>query len=212
MIVRIINNKGYLKRIGKFPSIKLGCQIWFESPIEHDYIHLLEVDNKVVFYEGQSVRILYTLNGRKHSYTPDFLVKRSNVIQVVEVKPESKVSSGRNQNIFQIACRVCREKGWEFLIVTDTMIRRQPKLDNLKALWKYARTPINYSKYQLYCQEFFSAKEEIALGRLFDHFASRGVPQQVVYGLLYWGILEVDLMKPVDGDSAICLSKTMSAS
>lgn len=207
MVVRKINNKGNLKRIGKFPSIKVGSQVWFESPLERDYIHLLEADSAVIFYEAQSIRINYTLDGRKHFYTPDFFVKRSNGIKIIEVKPESKVSKESNQFIFQIAYRVCCDKGWEFLVVTDTLIRRQPKLDNLKSLWKYARIPINSHKYQLYCQEFFQARSEIALGMLFDLFALKGVSKEVVYGLLYWGIIEIDLMQPLNKESVIRLPK-----
>jgi hypothetical protein len=208
MVVRAINNLGGMKRIGKFPSIKLGRLVWWESPLESDYIHLLEPDSAVTFYKEQPLRIRYTFRGKEHFYTPDFLVQIGSKIKIVEVKPEKKAFDEKYQELFRIAAQACCQKGYEFVVVTDTMIRAQPKLDNIKVLWRYARTPLHPTHYILHCKEIFSRKSEIALGELFEIFITKQVSKRVIYGLLYWGLLEIDLLKPINGDSKICLLRT----
>ena len=42
MSVRKIINKGNRKVIGRFPSLKLKRNVWWESQLERDYIYILE--------------------------------------------------------------------------------------------------------------------------------------------------------------------------
>lgn len=208
MVVRRITNHGYLKRIGKFPSLKIGRMVWWESPLERDYIHLLEADGSVSFYQEQPLRIRFILDGKEYFYTPDFLVKRPPVIQIVEVKPEKKIHSEENQRRFRAATKACCQRGYQFVVATDTMIRVQPRLDNIKSFWKYSRTPLDSPRYHIYCQEFFARRSEIAFEELLQLFTSKGISKRVVYALLYWGFLRVDLMRQVDNDSLVSLPMT----
>ena len=90
MAVRKISNKGTKKVIGKFASLKMKRVIWWESQLERDYIYLLEFDPDVASYDEQPLRIEYYLNGKKHRYTPDFLVRKGNKRIIVEVKQEEE--------------------------------------------------------------------------------------------------------------------------
>jgi hypothetical protein len=207
MAVRRITNNGFQKRIGKFPSLKMGRMVWWESPVERDYIHLLEPDGTVSFYKEQPLKIHFILDGKEYFYTPDFLVRRAGKIQIVEVKPEKKIHCEENQRRFRAASKACSQCGYEFIIATDVVIRVQPRLDNIKLFRKYYRTPLNCPLYNLYCQEFFSRKSELAAGELLPLFTSRGVSERVFYALLYWGVLRVDLMKTFSKDSVISLSE-----
>ena len=63
MRVRRITNGGR-KVIGKFPSIKNGGMVWWESQIERDYFYLLEFDSDVIIYWAQPLKIRYYLDGR----------------------------------------------------------------------------------------------------------------------------------------------------
>jgi hypothetical protein len=114
---------------------------WYESHLKRDYIYLLEIDSDVIAYRSQPFKIQYFYKGKEKSYTPDFAVKRTDRRQIVEIKPQNKVSSEKNQVLFsQIAPR-CSEKGWEFIVVTDKTIRVKPKLNNIKTLYYYAKVP-----------------------------------------------------------------------
>lgn len=179
--------------------------MWADSPLEHDYIHLLEPDSEVSYYEGQPLKICYTLTGEKRvrTYTPDFLVKRGDKIQIVEVKLKKNTLDERIQLLFRIATRACLLKGCEFVVATEETIRLQPRLDNLKTCWRYASTPVSPPRYRFYCREFFSSEAVAPLGEVIRYFESKNVSRRVVYALLYWGVLAVNFMKPLDRDSLV---------
>ncbi|HEX8138918.1 MAG TPA: TnsA endonuclease N-terminal domain-containing protein [Pyrinomonadaceae bacterium] len=203
MSVRKITNKGGKKVIGKFPSIKMGRLIGWESQIERDYIYLLEFDPAIVSYAEQPLRISYHLDGKERHYTPDFLVKRADKSLIVEVKPEDEAQKEENQCFFRIASAICARDNYDFVLITDSMIRVQPRLDNIKLLTKYQRTPINDPHYQIICYELFAKSREVYLGELMQFFASRNMDKQVVFSLLYWGVLAVNLMQPIDAKIAV---------
>lgn len=202
--VRKVTNNS-LKSIYLFPSVKMGRQVWADGPLEHDYIHLLEPDSEVSSYRGQPLRIRYQLKGerRPRIYTPDFMVVRGGRIQIVEVKLEADAKKEKYQRIFRIARFACRRQGYEFVVVTETTIRKQPLLNNLKTFWRYARTPIETARYTRCCREFFLTRMEASLVELMQFFEAKQLKSQAAYSLLYWGILATDLMKPVGPDSII---------
>lgn len=204
MPVRKITNNS-VKSIYLFPSLKMGMQVWADGPLEYDYIHLLEADSEVKSYEGQPLRIQYRLKGerRLRTYTPDFMVVRGGRIQIVEVKLEADAKKEERQHIFRIARCACRRQGYEFIVVTETTIRRQPRLNNLKTFWRYARTPIDTARYKHCCREFFRLKAEASLIEIMRFFEARQLTREAAYSLLYWGILATDLMKPVGPESII---------
>jgi TnsA endonuclease N terminal len=203
MAVRKITNKGCKKIIGKFPSLKMGRLIWWESQIERDYIYLLELDPAVISYEEQPIRISYHLSGKKRHYTPDFLVRKADRNLIVEVKREEEALKEENQRLFNIVGAICARDGYEFIVVTDKMIRVQPRLYNIKLLTRYQRTPIHDPHYQIVCYELFSKKPKASLSEVIRFFASRGIGKQVIFSLLYWGVLAVDLMQSIEVESVV---------
>jgi hypothetical protein len=205
---RKITNNGGGKNIGKFPSLKLGRIVWWESLLERDFIYLLEFDGAVLSYAEQPFRIRYTLNGKRHSYTPDFLVNRKNKRQIVEVKLRKKAGKEHYVILFRIIAAVCRNEGYEFVVATECDIRVQPRLDNIKLLWRYAKTPI-HSHHHLLCREYFktaSASISIRLADLISFFNSKGIGKDAVYAMLYRGLIWTDLKVPLEETSAIRLS------
>jgi hypothetical protein len=207
MSVRKITNKGGKKVIGKFPSLKMGRLVCWESQIERDYIYLLEFDPAVISYAEQPLRISYHLDGKERYYTPDFLVKRADKSIIVEVKPEEDAQEEVNQRLFHIASAICGRDNYEFVLITDTMIRVQPRLDNIKLLTRYQRIPINDPHYQIVCCELFSKLSEVSLREVMQFYASRSLGKQVVFSLLYWGVLAVDLMQPIGAESIVHLPR-----
>jgi hypothetical protein len=203
MGVRKITNKGGRKVIGKFPSLKMQRLICWESQIERDYIYLLEFDPAVSSYAEQPLRISYYRDARERHYTPDFLVKKLDKNLIVEVKQEVEARKEENQRLFRIASAVCAHNNYEFVLVTDTMIRVQPRLDNVKLLTRYQRVPIHDPQYQIICYELFAKCSEVCFGEVTQFFASRNIGQQVAFSLLYWGILVVDLMQQITAESLV---------
>jgi hypothetical protein len=187
--------------------VKTGRIAWFESLVERDYMYLLDFDPQVSYWHEQPFKIRYVLDRKTHYYTPDFEVHRGAKKKVVEVKTQPQVDSGKFDPIFRAATSACADDGYEYVIATDKMIRQQPKLDNIKKLWKYARTPI-LPQHQLLAAEFFQVNkvEEVELGDLLTFFKSKNVSLQVIYAMLFWGILAFDLMQPLDEFTSIKLT------
>lgn len=204
MPVRKIPRFGAQKNIGKFASVKTGLIAWYESLLERDKMYLLDFDPQVTFWHEQPFKIRYAVDGKTHYYTPDLEVHRGTKKQVVEVKSQEQVDSGKFDALFRLATSICADEGYEYVVVTDLMIRQQPKLNNITKLWKYARTPI-LPQHQVLCAEFFQASEveEVELGDLLGFFKSKNVAAQVVYAMMFWGVLTFDLTLSLDEFTSI---------
>lgn len=202
MGVRKITNKGSKKVIGKFASHKLQTSVWWESQIERDFISLLEIDPEVSFYQEQPFHIAYKVAGLEHSYTPDFYVERGHRKQVIEVKPAHEVVKAENARLFRIIRTICAEQNREFSVVTETMIRVQPRLSNIKMLYRYAKVPLEPQDV-VCCQEFLALHPKARLSDLSRHLTSRNIAGQVLYALIYHGLLKVDFSQLINSDSLV---------
>ena len=206
MPIRKIPRFGAQKNIGKFSSVKTRRVAWFESLLERDYMYLLDYELAISYWVEQPLKIRFRDNGRTCSYTPDFEVHRQSKKQIIEVKTKNQVDSGNWDALFSTATFICEQEGYEFTVVTDEFIRQQPRLDNVKTLWKYARTPIR-ARHQILCIEFFREKQvaEIELSELIQFFKVQHVPVQTIYALLFWSVLNLDITQPLNIDSSIKL-------
>jgi hypothetical protein len=195
--------------MGRFPSIKMRASVWWESPLERDYIFLLEIDPFVTRFREQPFRIYYQLGTTSHHYTPDFLVARGIRTQIVEVKTKEEAETEQNLRIFRAVALVCGQSGYEFVVVTDADIRVQPRLQNVQVLWRYARTRF-LPQHQIYCNQALRSGP-IPLGELTRFFDSKRVGRAVVYSLIYWGVLNVDLMRPLNHATIVSLPAATAA-
>lgn len=209
-VVRKITNKGTKKCIGQFPSIKIGRNVWYESTIERDFIYLIEFDPDVIRYKEQPFRVKYMYGGKLHTYVPDFFLQRRSKFQVVENKPEEIANSEANKFRYRLLKSIFREQGFDFIVATDTQIRIKPLLENVKVFWRYSRTRI-HPLHQIRCQEYLSGRLEVSIQDLADALSSHGVTLQVVYALLYWGVLSTDMHRLVDPDAVVRFSSTSVA-
>jgi hypothetical protein len=135
--VRKVSNRGG-NIIGKFPSVKMGKMIAFESTIELDYLHFVDQDAEVTFIEEQPLSIEYEYKDKKRHYTPDFHVIQGGVNYLIECKPTERTEDPENVLKFEQGNKYCDERGWLFQVVTDTDLRSGYILNNLKILRRYA--------------------------------------------------------------------------
>ncbi|MCP4535776.1 MAG: hypothetical protein GY832_01355 [Chloroflexi bacterium] len=138
MPVRQVSNRGG-NVIGKFPSIKMGRMIAFESLLERDFVYLLDYDPAVEWFEEQPVTIEYVSEDKVLSYTPDFHLIEGQRNVLIECKPDQFVDTEENRPKFAAARAWCAHQGWEFRIVTDQQVRAGFRLQNVKLLTRYAR-------------------------------------------------------------------------
>lgn len=181
--------------------------IWYESLTERDYMYLLEIDSDVLSYSSQPLKIIYTLDNRQRHYTPDFLVERHRQKQIIEIKPARQLNSEKNTKLFQCIDPIIQEKGWEFLVITDEMIRQGSLLNNIKLLYRYALVPLNL-QILMTAHQYFLNKPPIALKTAEEDLKSKGIFREVLLKLLFVGFLDTNLRLTIGDNSKIGLSLT----
>lgn len=142
MPVRKVSNRGG-NIVGRFPSLKMGRMIAFESLLERDFIYLLDYDVRVERFEEQPLTIEYQHEGDLRHYTPDFQLLEAGQCVLVECKPEDFVDTEENRRKFVAARAWCEERSWEFRVVTEQEVRAGCRLPNIKHLTPYARLTID---------------------------------------------------------------------
>jgi len=190
--MRKIRNTGSSKIIGKFPSEKSGQMVEYESQLERDFIYLLENDPKVAYYTHQPLRLNFTLHGKKRVYTPDYLVLMDTAEKhIKEVKPEKKVP--RYAEKFKAVKQILKEDGYNFSVVTEKFIRKEPRLSNVKFLQRYCRVGISQEVVQATENFFAQAAEPVLLDDAITITASLGVLTAEFYAMMYRGIIGFDV-------------------
>lgn len=202
MTFRKIHNAGRRINLCKFPSIKMRCNIWTESILERDCAVTFECDHNVIRYVGQGARISYELDGRRRSYTADFVVHRNaGRPQIVEVKLRRFITPWFEQ-LFRIITPICNSAGYDFLVLTELEIRIEPFLSNIKRQLYYSRTPIHPQHYLL-CDEFFRTNGQSTLGHLVDFFAAQNCDRSIVFALMHRGVISTDHSVPLTMNSPV---------
>ncbi len=203
---RKITNTKTKKNIGRFFSLKMHSGIWYESLLERDYMYLLEIDPDVLSYCSQPLKIAYKLEDKKFKYTPDFFVERNQKKQIVEIKPKKLVNSEKNTKLFQCIDLICQSHKWEFLVITDEMIRKEPLLSNIKLLYRYALVNLT-PQATITCHEYFQNQSLISLQKAEENLSKKGIFRDSLFKLIFTGFLSTDLTIPIGNDSLISLTK-----
>jgi len=142
MPVRKVSHRGG-NAIGRFPSIKMGRMIAFESLLERDFIYLLDFDPSVEWFEEQPLTIEYMHETKPQHYTPDFRLFEAGQHVLIECKPECLVDTDENRRKFTAAQDWCDKRGWEIRTVTDRQVRSGYRLQNVRLLTQYARQSVD---------------------------------------------------------------------
>lgn len=143
MPVRTPSNRYGKNVVGKFPSLKLGRMVCFESRLERDQIYLMEYDPEVASYEEQPLVIEYTVDDQRYKYFPDFkVVTAQGQHLLLECKPEKFVGTDKNQRKIAAARSWCARYDWEFRLITEQETRTGFRLANVMFLWQFARHSI----------------------------------------------------------------------
>lgn len=205
--MRVRKNRGETTRfIGKFPSVKLNRIVLWRSQLERDYLYLLEFDPDVLYYQERPFQI-DSVDNRLHNHTPDFLVERTNKRQIIDVRPEKNLAGEESAVSYRSLVSICYEKGYEFVIVTDAMIRAQPRLDNIKLLWRYARTPLT-TQQQILCYSFMKKTRQASFAVVTQLYETNGMGKEIVYALMYNGMLAFDITQTISSGTALSLPRT----
>ena len=93
--------------------------------------------------------------------------------------------------------------------MTEETIRVQPRLDNIKLLYKYARIALPASMYTN-CLDYFQKVKVSTILETATSLKEKGVTQSSLLKLLWTGFLLTDLMQPISPQSSVQLSPSTS--
>jgi hypothetical protein len=199
----VLRSTGGIVR-GKFPSRKTGRMAHYEGLLELDALYLFETSPLIASYTEQPVRIYYPDGARLRRYTPDFHLTLADGQEVlIEVKPAANAAHpDTRHSLSQIGAHFSRT-GQAFELLTDTVIRIEPRLSNLKIIYHEAAR----IRPKL-------LKGEVALRRLAASFPMEIHKAQVAlaaysldpYSLLIAGQLVCDLSMPMNANTLLNLN------
>jgi hypothetical protein len=185
--------------VSKFPSLKMGRMVPATTALACDLLYLLEFDREVESYR-EDPDYYYCHGADRIRF--DFIVRRARKTQLALVL-RAKDTPFDERLQYRVG-QSCRSEGLEFVVYDERFIRAQPRLYNIKLLFKYARLPIE-PDHQIACFSFFQNSPETTLGALLGHFASEGLDPILVYTLIYHGFVFFDLMQLLDSQTVLRL-------
>jgi hypothetical protein len=211
--------KNHLFVTGAFSSRKNAEMRGFESPLEKEYMLLLEFDNSVASFEEQPLTI--PIPGVARGYTPDFVVhyhaahitQEQQRSKLVEVKSSDDLrrNAEKYAKKFELATGFANERGWDFAIVTEKNIRT-PRLENLKFLREYRNIlPLPEQRHRI--TEIVGGRNvgirvEELLNQLGTEEYERLSLLPTIWHMVVVGELNVDLDSPLRNDALLSVIET----
>lgn len=197
---KIRNHFGKPSIIGMLPSLKMNEMIKWESLLERDCAMLLEASRAVKAFWSQPFTFEYWDGQRYRIYTPDFLVELPGNKALVEVKPMAKLEKYASR--YKSISEECSKNDLPFVVLTEKQIRVQPKLDNIKLLYRFAWTQVTLDE-GLACRKIFQENPVVSLGAFQALLAKRGLRQELAYYLMYRQEIDFDVNLPITKESIL---------
>ena len=193
-----------------------GVRLPYESGLERDLLHLFSLDDSIHEVMGQPTTISFEdpKTGKARRYTPDFLVRRTGdgpEWTLYEVKYRSQLWKDFFTDLkpkFLAARRLCRERGWEFRIMTEVEIRDGPRADNLAFLRRYKDVPCDPSIEECLAATLATIgpctpQALLAATYQWDGNKARAIPH--LWRMVREGRIHFDLSKPLTMASTISI-------
>jgi len=180
-----------------------GEAIAYESTLERDFLQRMDFNRSVVTVVSQPVKLEFVArNGRKYSYTPDFLVhhslRSSRRPMLIEVKPEEEWRENWREWLpkWKAAWRFAAERGWCFHISDESRIRGVA-LQNIQYLERFKRADyldVDLDAVVRTVAEMGIAPFQYLLARHFSGFEAMGASH--LFHLIATRQLDCDIREP----------------
>ena len=189
----------------KYPSKKNGRMIHAESPLERDAVFFFEASHHVLRYREQPTTIYYPDGARLRRHTPDFeLVMDTGEILYIEIKHSNSLTHEKVRHKLSCIERHFRASGINYLVLTEEVIRQEPRLSNLRKIcagmqriWPTADA-IQNALSQIY--QHFPTTLQQANELLAKHHLN-------VFSLFVTGELSLDLTNPITPETNVNITK-----
>lgn len=172
-----------------------------DSSLERDFVYLTVAFPFLKTIAHQP----FELSLEAGSYTPDFLVDFKDGSRIViEVKPESKMD-GFAEKLAQAEVQL-RDRGIEFLVAHDTLLRKGGIEQRAKRIRRYAKGQYPTAEQELILQTLQSSPR----GLTFKSLVSLGAQKVTILHMVSHQKLQVNSNLDIDDDAVVQLPITFN--
>lgn len=196
----VTRSPGHTVRAINLPHLQPKA-IEADSSLERDFVYLTIAFPFLKTIAHQP----FELSLEAGSYTPDFLVDFKDGSRIViEVKPESKME-GFAEKLAQAEVQL-RDRGIEFLVAHDTLLRRDDIEQRAKRIRRYAKGQYPAAEQELVIQSLQSAQH----GLSFKSLVSLGAQKVTILHMISHQKLQVNSNLDIDDDAIVQLPITFN--
>ncbi|HSY35610.1 MAG TPA: hypothetical protein VK814_07670 [Acidobacteriaceae bacterium] len=124
---------------GKFPSLKMGRMLQWESRNELNAFRLLDSNPQINAFTEQPCRIEYTIGGVATYHVPDILVEVDGRKELWEIKPNSEATQPEIAARTVVMSQHLPTWGYVYRVVLADDLLSQPRLRNANRLLQFGR-------------------------------------------------------------------------
>lgn len=204
--VRKVVRRSNHRMTGKYPSIKNGRMVHWESQYEKQAIQLLEVNPSVTSYAEQAAIFKYSNgDGVTYKHIPDIYVELYNGNRVfIEVKPNSAIHDQDLINRTLLLRELLQRKGYTYFLIVPDQLDEMHYLKNAKSLIRRASKAVPFFIKEK-IQKYLRVKGQVHLSKLIQMIDDENALGWI-YKLLINGLIKCNLAEPISAKTTITLN------
>lgn len=122
--------------------------------------------------------------------------------QIIEVKFKKIVESDKYRQLYPILLDFYTDTEWRFIVLTESEVKTEPVLSNIKLLYRYARENFRIEEYRD-CIEIVRSLVPASFAEIGHALDARQVRRNVLFKLLFHRLVEIDLKQAINAASTI---------
>ncbi len=205
---RRIVRRSNQKPTGKYPSIKTGLMVQWESIPERNAFRVLDACPDVLWFSSQSVRIKYRMNGELREHYPDILVERSGRREFYEVKTQKFAITPDILERTILLTRELPKLGYLYKVLIAEKIAAEPRFSTITQLIEFGRTPVSLMERQEILAHF-NERTALSWGAIIDGDSKVNV--ESASRLILDGYLCLDWSLPLNRNTIIYLAHNLQS-
>jgi len=207
---KVISRSNY-RVTGKYPSWKMGRMLHWESTLERDAFYLLDVNPMVKEFREQPAQITYKLNDSEHRHFPDILVRTAHGNLFKEIKTDGEAADKKIIDRTAHLKPLLHSQGFDYEVLRESDIRREPRLSNAQRILSYGRHPLNHHEQEMFIQRYFKNGCSCNLNDITrNDRVQKDVPQ--LCQMILVGTTAMDIEQPWDNETLFSLQNPLEDS
>jgi hypothetical protein len=177
---------------GRYPSLKMGRMLEWESIHERNAFILLDADPTVTLLSEQPCMIHYVIDGTCRNYYPDVYVKLKNGLQELrEIQTERDALQAEVAQRTSLLKSILPTWGYSYKLVIAEELSLGPRLNNSKELLRFGRHHISDIEREAF-RRIFKESPSVLLSDACAHLYGRNA-RRILCHLALEGKLFIDM-------------------